>query len=270
MRRTLLVITILSFVALPGSASDAELSVQVGRVAPYFEQAVRYAPGVLGSSGFSLQLADSIGLDAQGGTSVAASLAVFPAKVFGIEARVDRAPIEVTVKDARFDLSLRVPGLPPLSASVTGVGSATIDPLTPLSLNLKLRTTGSLRFAVSGGLSYLPSFDFEATETLRLGSLLGVGVGGPGLSVRAGGTLDSGFGLNGAIGIEIALSGRLALVGEARGFVFEEQTLVWRTAGDRPLNLVDQLIEQELLRRLDPVRFRPGFYQANLGLTIRF
>ncbi len=270
MRRTIVAAPLLSCLALPCAASDAELSLQVGRVAPYFEQAVRYAPGALASSGFSLQLADSIGLDAQGGTSVAGSFAFFPAKAIGIEARVDRAPIEVLVKDARFDLTLRVPGLPPLAASVTGVGSATIDALTPVSLNLKLRTTGSVRVAVSGGISYLPSFDFEATETLRLTSLLGFGVGGPGLSVRAGGTLDSGFGLNGGIGIEIALSKKLALVGEARGFVFEEQTLVWRTAGDRPLSAVDQLLEQELLRKLDPVRFRPGFYQASVGLTLRF
>lgn len=270
MRRTIVVAVLLPFVASSSAASDVELSLQVGRVAPYFEQAVRYAPGVLGSSGFSLQLADSIGLDAKGGTSVAGSFAFFPVKAFGIEARVDRAPIEVAVKDARFDLALRVPGLPPLTAGVTGVGSASVDPLTPVSLNLKLRSTGSVRFALSGGVSYLPSFDFEATETLRLASLAGIGLGGPGLSVRAGGAIDSSIGLNGGIGVEIALSKNLALVGEARGFVFEEQTLAWRGTGDRPLSAVDQLLQQELLQKLDPVRFRPGFYQATLGLTLRF
>jgi len=270
MNRSILVAALSLSVASPCAASDAELTLQVGRTLPFFEQAVRYAPGVLGSSGFSLQLADDIGLDAKGGTSVAGGFAIFPVKAVGIEARVDRAPVDVVVKDARFDLGFRISGLPPLTATVTGVGTAHVDPLTPLSLNLKLRTPGSVRLALSAGVSYLPSFNFEATETLSLASVVGVPIGGPSLSVRAGGAIDSGFGLNGGLAIEIALSEKLALIGEARGFVFEEQILAWRASGDRPLSPADQLLQQELLQKLDAVRFRPGFYQASVGLTLRF
>ena len=46
----------------------------------------------------------------------------------------------------------------------------------PLSLNLKLRTPGRVRLALSGGLSYLPELNVVSAQAVRLRSVQVPGV----------------------------------------------------------------------------------------------
>lgn len=273
-----LAIPALCLAAAPqASGGEVELAVHLGRALPYYDQALRYAAGSVPLlPGFSLNLDDSIGLDARGGAVLAAGLTGYVAGPLGFEARVDRARVDVAVRDASFTLLLRgAAPVPPQIASFTSTGSATLDPLTPLSLNLKLRFGRPIRLVVSGGASYLPSFGFTATETIALGPLgvpgLGIpGLGGPSLRLQAGGALDAALGWNGAVAIEVGLGRRAAVVGELRGFVFEERELAWRAANERTLSSLEQALLGEVLGQLEPVRFRPGFYQATAGVALRF
>jgi hypothetical protein len=271
MRRLLSAGLALAAFAFPLQAGEVELAFHLGRSLPYYEQALRYQPGsVPAPLGLALRLDDSIGLDARGGVSLAGAVTGFVAGPLAFEARIDRATVQFDVKDATFDVVVRgAPAGTPGLASFRAVGTANSDALTPASLNLKLRSKGAIRIYVSGGVSYLPSFEFNASETLTLDRSV-LGVSGLSLRLAAGGTLDGGLGLNGGLGLELPLGEHAALVAEARGFVFEERELQWRAGGDRPLSAIEQALVEELLRQLDPVRFRPGFYQATAGVSIRF
>src|SRR5262245_38539237 len=271
MRRPLILGLWLAVLAPPARAGEVELAFHLGRSLPYYEQALRYQPGVVSLlPGLALQLDDAIGLDASVGTSMAGAITGFVTGPLGFEARLDRATVNFDVKVATFDLVVRgVPGAGSSLARFRAVGTAESDALTPFSLNLKLRSSGGFRVYVSGGVSYLPSFDFNASETLTLDRSI-PGLSGLGLRLSAGGTLDGGLGLNGGLGLELGLGKHAAIVGEARAFVFEEREIRWRPAGDRQLSALEQALVDELLRTLDPVRFRPGFYQATAGIAIRF
>ena len=52
-------------------------------------------------------------------------------------------------------------------------------------------------------------------------------------------------------------------------FVFRERVLTWR-AGAAPANVVEEVLQRELLARLEPIRFRPTFFSVNAGLALRF
>lgn len=257
--------------APPAGAGEVELLAQLGRALPYYDQALRHATNLAPLPGFALSLDDAIGLDARGGRALSASLTGYVAGGLGFEARADRVGVRVDVRDARFTLLLRAGGpVPPQIASFDAKGRVRLDPLTPFSLNLKLRFGGALRLALSGGASYLPSFGFLATETIATRPLGIPGLEAPSLGLAAGGTLDGGVGWNGGVAVELGVGAHAALVGELRAFVFPERELAWRAADDRPLTGLEQALLAEAIRTLDPVRFRPGFYQATAGVALRF
>ena len=143
-------------------------------------------------------------------------------------------------------------------------------------MNLKLRTPGTVRFTLSAGGSYLPSFKFSVRQPLALGvtgltpAAINVGT----LVYRADAT-PSGqgqgrWGLNAGVGLQIALGANLALLVEGRAFVFQKQTIRWSRADDRPLSAIEQTLAAELDRRLQPLQFNPTFIQATAGLGITF
>jgi hypothetical protein len=270
MRRHLILSLSLAVAALEASAGDVEVAFHLGRALPYYEQALRYADRNLGLPlGLSLRLDDAIALEARGGLSLAGAVTGFVAGPLAFEARIDRAEVEFDVAQASFDVVLAggAPD-PPALARFTAVGEVTSDALMPFSLNLKLRSSGAFRVYISGGVSYLPSWEFTATETLTLDRSI-AGLSGASIRLVAGGTIDGGIGLNGGLGLEFGLGDHVSIVGEARGFVFEERELEWRLGSNAP-STAEQLLAAALLRTLDPVRLTPGFYQATVGVAIRF
>jgi hypothetical protein len=62
----------------------------------------------------------------------------------------------------------------------------------------------------------------------------------------------------------------VALVVEGRAFIFQEQTITWSRADNRPLSPIEEALADELDRRLEPIDFNPTFIQATAGLAITF
>jgi len=261
MRKTLPLLALL-FAVAPCRAAEIELALSAGVTLPFYSQhwtTTTVLPPV-SIPGLSLVQDGTFGLEASGGSSFGAALGIQLAGPLGLELRVDDAAIELTPTQPSFRLQL-TPPLPPVDTSLSPQGSVVVDRVTPISLNLRLRTGGRVRLGFSAGVSYLPSFSLLATERL---SLPGVSV-----AVSAGGTLPGRFGGNAGVGLSIALAPHVALLADARGFGFVKTTLEWSGAstGAAP---IDALLLQQLQKRLSPIEFNPGFFQATAGLAVRF
>jgi hypothetical protein len=147
----------------------------------------------------------------------------------------------------------------------------------PLSLNLKLRTPGALRLALSGGISYLPSLRVVSTQAVRLhaielgGQRVDVDVATVGLRAEAvPEEQENGrFGVNAGAGLQLRLAKGLWIVAEGRGFLFRRHQLQWQRAGG-VLSPLEQTLASELERRLEPIDFNPTFWQATAGIALAF
>ena len=214
-------------------------------------------------------------LNAKGGLTFAGGATLYFGPI-GIEGRYDLAEVDPTADPPLYSLRLSSP-FP--SVSTTLVPSPTeveVSSLTPLSLNLKLRTPGGV-FTVSGGVSYLPDFELAVRQPLNLR------VGGVGLPVLDLGALtaeavsrpqdpsrDSRLGANAGLGLRLPLSDHAGLVVDARGFYFPEQVLEWRviqTGG--PVTLPPALL-QAIQQQLEPVRFNPAYFHLQGGIALSF
>lgn len=264
----------LSLLPTLAAAGEVELAGYLGPALPTYEQSFRYDPGPLSlPAGITVTQEGVFGLEARGGLAFGGGLSFYFTSAVGVEARVDSAAVEVVTQGARFTADLRLPApLPPISARLEPTGTATVDRLNPVSLNLKLRTPGRVRLVVSGGVSWLPSSSFSVTQNVGLGvTLIGLaGVTVPTLPLRAGGGIEGVFGVNAGVGLHARLARRVGLVAEGRVFRFRERTLAWTRGDDRPLSALEQLLVQEVQRRLGPVEFEPTFFQVTAGLTVRF
>lgn len=257
------------------SAGEIELAAYAGPALPTYEQRFRYDPGAIPlPPGISVQQEGVFGLDAKGGIAFGGSLTWYFAKAIGVEARVDSAGVDVQSQAAQFSVDLRLPSpLPPVGVRLEPTGTVELDRLTPISLNIKLRTPGRVRFVLSAGASWLPSVSFSATETIGLGV---TGLGGPTgvivptLPLQAGGEIEQAFGVNAGVGFQVAVARKVSLVAEGRFFSFPERSLEWGRADNRLLSAVEQALVQEIERRLGPVEFSPRFFQATAGLAVRF
>ena len=264
-------------------AEGWELAVSAGKVFPFYDQAFAYDPGLLAPPfpGVTLEQRGVFTLDAQGGLALNLALARDLGRHVALEARLDTADVSVTTIGARYRLRATLPApLPPLSTDVDlGTGTADLERLRPLSLNLKLQAGRRARLAVSGGLSWLPSFRFTVDQAVGV-ALPGLGGGRTGFDVaRVGLTAEAlpseqgqgRLGGNAGLSIGVPLGRHVALAIEGRYFRFQKQTLQWgRAETSGALPAIPESLLRQLESKLDPVVFNPTFFHTSLGLAFRF
>lgn len=264
--------------AARAEAGDWEASAWAGPTFPFYEQSFRFDPGpITGPGGVVIEEAGVFRLDGTGGISLGASLAYHPRPAFGIEARIDTADVDVTTGGATYDIRATLP--PPFPSVSTTVafteGEGDLERLRPLSLNLRLRSTGEVAVFASGGISYLPGFRFVIRQPVEAsigdGPLFPVGeVSLPAEALPEEET-DGRWGWNAGGGLQWHAAPRVRLLLEGRYFYFQRQTLFWgEPEGAGGLGAVERDLVREITSRLDPVRFNPTFFQATAGVALAF
>jgi hypothetical protein len=273
MRRALLVVLLSAPVA--ALAAEVEVEAGLGRALPRYTETYSYSPRFSGLNvpGLQVEQSGSFQFDARGSTAWTVAAALYFTDSFGVEARLDSAEVDVSLVDVAFDVTATLPPLPPVSYHFDlPSGSVRVDDVRPLSLNLKLRGLGPL--TLSGGVSYLGEIDAVATQPLGLGieRILARGPVLSSLALRAateateegtGGKL----GANLAAGLRIPVGSRLALVAEARAFIFKTRRLVWNAA-EAPSGPAEQALLDEVLARLPAVEFTPTYWRLTGGLSL--
>lgn len=270
-------------VSFGASASAAraepwELVLRAGPALPSYEQSLRYEPALPSlPRGVSVRQSGAFELKAGGGLALGAALARSLGRYVAVEVRLDSAGIEVASSGARFEVSVALPPpLPTLSSRLElDAGRIEVDRLTPLSLNLRLRTPGASGVALSAGASYLPRAGLSVVQPVGLGvtGLAGGQLQVATLALRADSrALGGSGGLGANLGASLRASPRagLGLELEGRVFVFGTRELSWSAEGPLPSSALERQLLQALLERLPPVRFRPTFFQLSLGLSIAF
>jgi hypothetical protein len=269
-----------SSLATLASAAELELAGYGGLTLPFYEQtfAIDLLPPERPFPGIELAQERPLTLSASSGLALAGGATVYLGGAFGIEARYDSAAIDVGAEPPVYSLRLSSP-LPGFSATLQPAPTVvTISSLTPLSLNLKLRTPGSVRFVFSGGVSYLPDFQLAVVQPLSLtvaGAPLPPGVSLGRLTARAISRPEdeaerNRFGGNLGLGIQVRLSENAALVGEGRVFLFPKHVLGWEVTQEGGLVTLPQEVLQALEQRLEPVRFNPAYFHLAGGIAFTF
>lgn len=259
-------------------ATGIEVAVHVGRTAPTFEQTLSYDPSasIPSTPGVSVRALGPLRLDAQGALAFSGGVTLFFAGPLGIEARVDGLEADLESLPAGYEVSVARPPIPAFDAQLELTGrDLRVERVQPVSLNLKLATSGPLRLSVSGGVTRMGSIRLAGTLAGELRPRGGFPVPVPSAQVALVAeappdlTEKGQYGVNAGLGLQIGLGPNLALSGEVRAFVFRERVLTWR-AGAAPANVVEEVLQRELLARLEPIRFRPTFFSVNAGLALRF
>jgi len=265
------------------SAGSVDVTAHVGPAFPTYRQSFSYDPGIpvaIPSSIVTVRQTGSFQLDAEGGIAFGAALAWQFAGPLGLEARIDTTDVDVRTSGARYRVEVDLPA--PLSDLSTdldlGTGVVDLERVRPISLNLRLRSPGRFGVTASAGVSYLPALRVTATQRIGLGvTSLGVlleRLNVATLTLRAEAQPDEAhegrWGGNLGVGARVGIGKRLGLVAEARGFLFQKQTLRWQPADDRPLTPLEQALLSEVEPRLAPLEFNPTFFQATIGLTVGF
>lgn len=279
MRHRAAVALALAFASGSASAAELELTGFVGLTLPFYEQTfpIDLRPPAQPIQGIQLQQVEPLRLNAKGSYTFAGAATVYFGAL-GIEGRYDSADADLTADAPVYSIRLSSPFpsfTTTLEPSPTVVSLAA---LTPLSLNLKLRTSGPVRFFLSGGLSYLPDFQLAVRQPLNL-RLAGIGLP-PGFDL---GTLTaeaisrpddpqegSRLGGNGGLGLQIGLGAHLALVGDARAFYFPKQVLEWRVTQTGGALALPPALLQSIEQQLEPVRFNPAYFHLQGGLAVSF
>jgi hypothetical protein len=279
MRKALLLLA-LALAAAPSFAAELELTGYGGYTFPFYSQTFPYDPGPVSVPipGVSVEQSGSFELKASGGPAFAGGLAFYVSEGFGFEVRYDHADITVETQSASYTVRVGYP--PPLNPVVAdlalGEGTVDVAPAAPLSLNLKVRTGGSVKLTVSGGASRLGDLQLTAEQTIGLGVILfdlvqdTIQVGT--IAVQATAAADSGssWGGNLGLGLQIPIGERAALVLDARGFYFPKRTVEWEPVLDRPLTDIEEELLERVQENLPAVEFSPWWVQATVGLSIRF
>lgn len=276
-------------VFLPGTAAAGEFEVfgHLGITFPLYSQSFTYDPGpvTLPIPNVGIQQQGLFTLEGSGGTVFGFGAAYYFVKSVGLEARVDFASVDVKASGARYRVVVTLPApLPPVNSDLDlGTGTVDVDRLTPVSFNLRFQTPGRFGLGVSGGLSYLPSFGFVATQKIALG-VTALDAGNQRLDVStlpfqarvepapSSSTTEapSKWGVNGGVMLRIPLNEKVAIVGDARYFRFKEYTVTWGRGDNRDLSAIEQLLLVQVRQRLQPIVFRPEFFQVTGGLAITF
>jgi opacity protein-like surface antigen len=267
--------------AVPVSASSFEFGVHGGRVAPFYQQTFHYGPGALPPliPGADIRQEGTFTLDARGSTALGGSASLYLLPLLGLEARLDTLDVQVNVTGARFDVRADLPApLPDLESTLNlSPGTVSLDRLRPVSLNLKLKTPGAVGVTLSGGVSYLPALSLTVTQPLALGvtGLSGGQFQIASLALKAEGRPEadggrSQFGVNGGVGLRLALGSHLALSAEGRYFFFGKNRLTWSPVSEGPLTPLEESLLRAALLRLETVEFNPQCFQATVGLAVVF
>jgi hypothetical protein len=255
---------------------DVELTGYLGLSAPTYSQTFPYEPGLPPSiPGLRIEQRGSFDLTASGGIAFGAGLSWFPSGPLGIEARLDTADITLETRNASYVVGVSLPAPVGDISTEIDLPSARVDleRPRPVSLNLRLRLDGRVAFTASGGVSYLPSLDVSIVQPLALGIPVVGNIEIGELPVRAEGDPTregSRWGGNLGLGVAIEMSEAVALLVEARGFAFSEHRLEWTRGEDRPLNPIEEALVDAALRSLPPIEFSPLFFNATVGLSLRF
>jgi len=259
-------------------AASLEIAGYGGLTIPFYEQTftVSLAPPTNVFPGVSIQQERPLSLNAKSGLILAGGATLYLG-VVGIEARYDSATVDITSTPPLYTVTLSRP-FPNFHFTLEPAPTViTITNLTPMSLNLKLRTPGPLRFFVSGGVSYLPDFQLAVQQKLDL-SVAGIPLP-PGINL---GSLtatavtrpedpDKGhLGGNAGLGLQIQLGEHIALVGEARGFFFPKQVLTWQVSQQPGFVTLPSEVTNALAQQLQPIHFNPAYFHLVGGLAFTF
>lgn len=261
-------------------AAELEIAGYVGLTLPFYEQTfpIDLRPPERPIQGIELRQERPLSLNAKGGLVLAGGATLYLGGGFGIEARYDSADVDITAEPPLYSLRLSKP-FPSFSTTLEPAPTeVTLSSLNPVSLNLKLRTSGEIRFFLSAGVSYLPDFQLAVTQPLNL-RIAGIGLP-PGLdfgtvSAQAVSRPDdaaqeSRFGGNVGLGLQIKLGEHAALVAEGRVFLFPKHVLSWEVLQvGGGLTLPDELI-QSIEAQLEPVTFNPAYFHLLGGIAFTF
>ena len=268
--------------ALPAlaAAGELELTGYGGYTFPFYSQTFKYDPGPVSVPipGVSVEQGGTFELKASGGAAFAGGATFYVTDGFGFEVRYDHASITVDTKSSAYTVRVGLPA--PLDPAVIDLalteGTVDVDAASPLSLNLKLRTGGSVRLTVSGGASRVGDLKLTANQTIGLGVVVfdldqnTIQVGTIGFQATAAAEAGSSWGGNLGLGLQIPIGERAALVLEGRGFYFPKRTVEWEPVLDRPLTAIEQALLARVQERLPAVEFEPWWVQATVGFAIRF
>ena len=259
-------------------AGELELTGYAGYTFPFYSQTLQYDPGpvTVPIPGVTVEQGGTFALKASGGPAFAGGVAFYVTGGFGFEVRYDRADITVETQASSYTVRVGLPApLDPVVADLAlAEGTADLKAAAPFSLNLKLRTPGSVKLTVSGGASRLGDLEFQVQQTIGLGviafnldqSNIQVGT----IGVKATSVAESTWGGNLGLGLQIPIGEHGALVLEGRGFYFPKRTVEWEPVVDRPLSAIELALLARLQERLPPVEFEPWWVQATVGFAIRF
>jgi hypothetical protein len=279
-------VAFLSLLGTSALAGSVEVAIHAGQAFPFYEQTFSYDPGstsfnIPGLTSVALRQDGGFELKGSGGSALGASVTFYVTPSVGLEARLDTAAIDIDTSGARYHVAADLPlPLPDLSTDVSlDGGTFDIDRLRPLSLNLKLRTPGRVAFAISGGVSYLPTVEATAEQPIGLGAT-GFNPASGGFNVatvkfRAAALpeddeLSNRIGVNAGLGVHVGVGENLALTLEGRGFLFPKHRLEWQPVLGGPLSFLEQPLLDRIRDEIDTVEFNPTFFQATIGLSLRF
>jgi hypothetical protein len=261
-------------------AAEFEVAGHVGYTFPFYSQTFTYDPGpvTVPIPGVTIEQNGEFQLKASGGLVFGGGATFYPVSGLGIEFRIDSASVTVETQSAGYTVRAGLPApLQPVVATLTLTnGKADVKALTPLSLNLKLRTGGSVGLMASGGISRLPKIEFSIEQTVGLGVRAlnldtgNIEVATLGFQGTTSAEGKSAWGGNLGLGLQIRIGDRGALLLEGRGFYFPKQTITWTPNIDRPLTSFEQALLARVQQRLDPIEFKPWWVQATIGVAIRF
>jgi outer membrane protein with beta-barrel domain len=271
---------LLAVLAVPSLAGAAEFEVTgyAGYTFPFYKQTFTYDPGpvTVPIPGVTVDQGGSFALEASGAPAFAGGATFYLTGGLGLEVRYDRADLTVDTKASSYTVRLGLPApLEPFVADLAlAQGTADLKAAAPFSINLKLRTPGSVRFFLSGGASHLGDLEFTTQQTVGLGviafdlqeSHVNVGT----IGVKGTAVAESSWGGNLGLGLQIAIGEHAALVVEGRGFYFPKRKVEWEPVVDRPLNAIELALLARLQERLPPVEFEPWWVQATAGFAVRF
>lgn len=277
MRKALALIALLALPTL-ARAGEIEVTGLAGYTFPFYSQKFNYSPGQVSIPipGVSVTQSGAFELKGSGGPAFAGSLAFFPADALGVEVRLDHASVKLETQGGGYDVNLALPApLDPVKTTLDlGPGEATLDAAGPLSLNVKLRTTGRSKLYVSGGLSRLGELNVSLKQTVALGvvavNLVTNNLEIATIEMRTKLPAQSGsrWGGNLGLGLQFPLGEHGGVVLEGRGFFFAKRVYDWEAVITTPLPpLQSQLLDR---LQLDPVEVKPWWVQATIGISYRF
>jgi hypothetical protein len=271
---------LLAVLAAPALADAAELEVTgyAGYTFPFYSQTFKYDPGpiTVPIPGVTVDQGGSFALEASGAPAFAGGVAFYLAGGLGLELRYDRADLTVDTKASSYTVRVGLPApLEPVVADLAlAQGTADLKAAAPFSLNLKLRTPGSVRFFLSGGVSHLGDLEFTVQQEVGLGvtvfNLQKNNLQVSKIGVKGTAVAESSWGGNLGLGLQIPIGRHGALVVEGRGFYFPKRKVDWEPVVDRSLSAIELALLARLQERLPAVEFEPWWVQATAGFAIRF